>query len=247
VRKLNLNIRKILATLLWTGISVFVIFILVSAKRHQEESKCTGIEVTIHGVNNNFFIDKKDVVSFINAQNKPDAIGNPIGTFNLRRLETLLEKQVWIQSADLYFSDQNVLEVTIEEREPVARVFNNAGQSFYLDSSAKVLPLSDRLSARVPVFTGFPALAINMAKADSSLLNAIVDLGIALQADEFLQAMIEQTDITYDRKFELIPKLGKQIISFGTAADIPKKFAKLKAFSTLRLMFLMAFLSPVMM
>lgn len=207
-----------------------VIFVLIAANHHQEESKCAGIEVTIHGVNNNFFIDKKDVIAFINAQNKPAAIGNSIGNFNLRKLETLLENQVWIESADLYFNDQNVLQAEIEEREPVARVFTPLGHSFYLDSSSKILPLSNRLSARVPVFTGFPNYGGDLVHTDSMLLNGIVSLSLALQNDEFLQAMIEQIDINPYRKFELIPKLGKQIISFGTATDIPEKFSKLKAF-----------------
>ncbi len=155
----KLNIRKILSAIMWTGFFVCTIVLLIAANRHKEESKCTGIDVSIHGVNNNFFIDKKGVIAFFNEQVKPKAVGTAIKDFNLRQLETLLEKKVWINSADLFFNDQNILQVNIEEREPVARVFSITGNSFYLDSSCKILPLSDRLSARVPVFTDFPALA----------------------------------------------------------------------------------------
>ncbi len=226
----KLNIRKIFSAIMWTGLFACTIVILIAANRHKEASKCDRIDVSIHGVNNNFFIDKKGVLAFFNEQVKPKAVGTAIVNFNLRHLETLLEKQVWINSADLFFDDQNVLQVNIEEREPVARVFSTAGNSFYLDSSCKILPLSNRLSARVPVFTGFPVLADKINKADSSFLKGIVQLSLALQEDNFLQAMTEQVDITTDRKFELIPKLGKQTISFGSADGIPEKFAKLKAF-----------------
>jgi cell division protein FtsQ len=42
--------------------------------------------------------------------------------------------------------------------------------------------------------------------------------------------MIDQVDITASNKFELTPKLGNQIILFGDATNIDKKFDKLKLF-----------------
>ena len=42
--------------------------------------------------------------------------------------------------------------------------------------------------------------------------------------------MIDQVDITPSYKFELIPKLGDQVILFGDATNIEKKFDKLKLF-----------------
>ncbi|MFX8645035.1 hypothetical protein ABTM18_20020, partial [Acinetobacter baumannii] len=67
-----------------------------------------------------------------------------------------------------------VLNVKITEREPVARVFTAGGESFYVDSNALRLPLSDKLSARVPVFTNFPSNKQQLANADSIILKEIV-------------------------------------------------------------------------
>ncbi len=56
-----------------------------------------------------------------------------------------------------YFFDNNmVLHAKISEREPVARIFTITGGSFYIDSSAHRMPLSDKMNVRIPVFTGFP-------------------------------------------------------------------------------------------
>ncbi|MBK6829167.1 MAG: hypothetical protein IPG86_20990 [Chitinophagaceae bacterium] len=63
--------------------------------------------------------------------------------------------------------------MAVEEREPVARIFTSGGNTFYIDSSNTMLPLSEKFSARLPVFTGFPSEAKVLSKADSNLLNDI--------------------------------------------------------------------------
>ena len=66
------------------------------------------------------------------------------------------KKTQWIKKAELFFDNNNVLEVRITEREPIARIFTTSGSSFYIDSSLARLPLSDKFSPRLPVFTDFP-------------------------------------------------------------------------------------------
>ncbi len=53
---------------------------------------------------------------------------------------------------------------------------------------------------------------------------------MAIQKDSFRMAMIEQVDITPQRQFELIPKLGNAVVAFGDANDIDAKFNKLQLF-----------------
>jgi hypothetical protein len=53
---------------------------------------------------------------------------------------------------------------------------------------------------------------------------------MAIQKDSFRMAMIEQVDITQQRSFEMIPKIGNQVIVFGSAADAEAKFDKMELF-----------------
>jgi cell division protein FtsQ len=69
-----------------------------------------------------------------------------------------------------------------------------------------------------------------LSKADSSLLGDIKTISLALQKDTFSMAMIEQVDITPQRIFEMIPKIGNQLIVFGDATDVEAKLSKLKLF-----------------
>ncbi|HQR02141.1 MAG TPA: hypothetical protein PLA61_14915, partial [Ferruginibacter sp.] len=150
--------------------------------------------------------------------------------FNLKMMEAQLEKNIWIKSAELFFDNNEVLRVNVQEREPVARVFTATGNSFYIDQELTMLPLSDQFSARLPVFTGFPSDARVLAPADSSLLAEIRDVSLAIQQDTFCMALIDQVDITDRREFDMLPKVGNQLIRFGTGTDAEEKLNKLKLF-----------------
>lgn len=218
-------------TVLWFAIAGAGIVLLQAAVRSQNVKKCKGVEIEISGVSNNFFIDDKDVLSIIKNFVGGDPKGKTLESFSLRDIENNLEKDVWIKNAELFFDNNDVLQVSVDEREPAARLFSVDGNTFYIDSSLKILPLSDKFSARLPVFTGFPHSSnVTMKAADSSLLRSVLVISEQLQADSFLMAMVDQVDITPQRNFEMIPKIGNQTIVFGDATDAEGKFKKLKLF-----------------
>ncbi len=226
----KVNIKKVLLGTLWTLLGAGSIVLLVAAMQKKNAATCSGVEVNISGVSNNFFIDKADVLRLIQQHSGGTADGKEINRFNLRNIETELEREVWIREAELFFDNNNWLQASIEEREPVARIFSIGGNSFYIDSTDMMLPLSEKFSARLPVFTGFPSETKVLAKADSILLKDIKKLSLLIGNDAFLMGMIEQVDITQQRYFEMIPKIGKQLIIFGNAGDAEAKFNKLKLF-----------------
>ena len=120
--------------------------------------------------------------------------------------------------------------VEIQEREPLARVFTNNGASFYLDDSITILPLSNRHTARLPVFTSFSGSLNQLNKFDTALLKSIKTMGAFILKDSFLMSMIDQIDINKKNEFELIPKMGDQTIIFGDTSDLSQKFEKFELF-----------------
>ncbi|MBC7934345.1 MAG: hypothetical protein H7Y86_03150 [Rhizobacter sp.] len=231
MNKPEINIKKIMFTILWCVIGAAGVILLQAGVRSQNVKKCKDVQIDISGVNNNFFIDKADVLLIIKNFVGGNPVGRTLQTFNLRDIENSLEKDVWIKNAELFFDNNDVLQVSVDEREPAARLFSVDGNTFYIDSSLKVLPLSDKFSARLPVFTGFPHSSnVGMKAADSSLLRSVLLLSEHLQADSFLMAMVDQVDITAQRNFEMIPKIGNQTIVFGDATGAKEKFNKLKLF-----------------
>ncbi|UEG50292.1 hypothetical protein LK994_02235 [Ferruginibacter lapsinanis] len=224
-------IIKWLVVTLWVSVGIGTIVLLVAAIQKKDAQHCSNVIINVKGVSNNFFVDKKDIINSITAIVGGNPIGRPVSKFNLRTIESDLKKNVWVKTAQLFFDNNQVLQVDIFEREPMARVFTTTGTTFYIDSSVAVLPLSDKYSARLPVFTNFPSGSNKvLSKADSALLRDVLAISTTLQKDSFCMAMIDQVDITLQRTFQLIPKIGTQLIVFGDASDVEEKLQKLKLF-----------------
>lgn len=228
------NTRKVLkrigTVLLWAMVLTGFVILVAAAAHDKDETRCRGIVVKISGSDDNYFIEEKDIRSLIAKDRALSPVGMPVSNINIAVLETIVVRDPWVKDAEIFIDNQYRLHVKVTQREPIARVFTITGNSFYLDEERERIPVSERYTARVPVFTGFPSDAQQLQKADSLLATNIVDMGHFLLADKFWMAQVEQVTITGDRKFEIIPKLGDHIIAFGEGTDIDRKFSKLLAF-----------------
>ncbi len=223
------TIRKILFVTLWLCIGGGMLTLLLAAISKKNKGQCKDYSITIKGVQNNFFIDKKDVEQLLIKATKGNIKGEPIASFKLHELEQMLEHNTWIDEAELYFDNRDVLHITVMEKEPVARIFSTAGNSFYIDSAGRKIPLSDKLSARVPVFTGFPEKK-KMNAMDSTLLNNVRVTANYIINDPFWMSQVAQIDITPERNFEMVPVVGSHLVKLGDGENIPQKFKRLMIF-----------------
>lgn len=219
-------------TTMWVVIGAGVAVLLVAAVKLKSNALCKGVNIVIKSksANNIFFIDEKDILDSIASLEYEKPVGEPVSSFNLRSIELKLIKNIWVKKAELFFDNNEVLQVKVTEREPVARVFTTAGTSFYIDTANTMLPLNEKFPARVPAFTDFPSDKSVLSKEDSTLLNNVKNFSLALQQDTFCLALFDQIDITSQRTFEIVPKIGNNIIVFGDASDAAAKFKKIKLF-----------------
>jgi len=224
------TIRKIMIGTMWASVGTALVVLLVAAVRSRDKQSCQGIDVRITGTRNIIFIDKTDILHIISGKAGEHITGRPISEFDLCALENVIRKDVWVKNAQLFFDNNNILKVLVEEREPVARIFTSGGETFYIDSEVTRLPLSDKLSADVPVFTNFPNNGKGFSKPDSQLLRDIRDISMRISSDAFLKSLIDQVDISQRRYFEMIPMMGDQVIKFGNADNAGSKFEKLELF-----------------
>jgi cell division protein FtsQ len=223
------TIRKILFISVWLCIGGGMVTLLLAAISKKNKGQCKDYHITIKGAHNNFFIDQKDVEQILMNKTKSNIKGQPIASFNLHELEQVLEHSTWIDDAELYFDNQDILHVTVIEKEPVARIFTTEGNSFYIDSAGLKLPLSDKMSARVPMFTNFPDKKILSSK-ESLLLNDVRVTANFIMNDPFWMSQVAQIDITAERNFEMIPVIGNHLVKLGNGENIAQKFRRLMVF-----------------
>src|SRR5258705_1283642 len=191
--KKRYNFKNILANTLWTALGTGMIVLLVAAINKKNSDHCKAVKISIQGVKNNLFIDKTDVPLMLEKLNLGKLPGKPLDDFDLAAMEVRLRRNEWIKNAELFFDNNDVLKINIMEMEPIARIFNVSGYSFYIDASITRLPLSDKFSARLPVFTNFP-VTNSPSKADSNLLIDIKNISLYISNDPFWMAQIEQVD-----------------------------------------------------
>ena len=223
------TIKKVLFVALWLCIGGGMVTLLLAAITRKKNGQCNDYTILIKGKNSNYFIDEKDVQQLLMKATGDSIKGQPVASFELYQLEQMLEHNTWINDAELYFDNQDVLHVTVTEKVPVARIFTVAGESFYIDSLGKQMPLSEKLSARVPVFTNFPDKKV-ISVSDSLLLNNVKTTAIFIVNDPFWMAQVAQVDINEDRTFDMIPVVGNHTIKLGDGNHIDQKFHRLMVF-----------------
>jgi cell division protein FtsQ len=225
---MNLLWKKRMRSAGWLMLTATGIVLLVAGSQKKYNKECADIKVEVSGVNRHVFLDEKEVEKILTANG--DLIGEPIEAINLQLLEARLEKDKWIRNAELFFDNNQVLQVMVEEREPVARIFTIGGNSYYIDSAGSRLPLSDKVSIRVPMFTNFPSERTRLGRRDSILMVLVKQLATFIQADSFWNAQVSQVDITADRAFEMIPTIGNHKVVLGKGEDFTQKFNRLFSF-----------------
>jgi len=222
-------IKKIAMVSMWIGLGVCMLILLVASTRHHSGMICKDVEVTIRSAGAGTYITQKEILDRVSGRHPELLKGTLLKNISLSQLEKLLEQHLWIREAELYFDNNNILQIDIQERLPVARVFSVSGETFYVDDFGFRLPVNGKQIAYVPVFTGFPAIIYPLLPKDSLLLIQVKDMGIYMLKNDFWKAQIDQVNIQ-DDQMELIPKLGKHQILFGNGLDIERKFKRLMLF-----------------
>jgi cell division protein FtsQ len=221
-------IQNIVFVAMWLAIGGGMLTLLIAAIGKQKRDHCKDYLISIRSEHDNLFFDSQEVKKLLLNAAKGNVKGQRKSSLNLQQLERSLEANVWIKDAELYFDNKEVLHVVVTEREPVARVFTITGKSFYIDESGKRMPLSTRLSARLPVFTGFPEKVLG--KRDSTLLAHVTNTALFILDRPFWMSQVAQIDINEEKEFEMVPVVGNHTVKLGDGEMIDRKFHRLYIF-----------------
>ena len=221
--------QTILVRVLWSIAGAALIVLFVVAWKAKEEKKYNSIQIELVGENTAaLFMDEKEILQIIHEQGVKE--GQAIGELNLNTLEKYLETIRWVKKVELFLDNAQVLQVKIEQRIPIARIFTASGNSFYIDKEGLQLPLKQLTVLRLPVFTNFPSDQEKLSKPDSLLLNDILHFTQAVAADSFFMAQTAQVNIASNGDFELVPSVGDHLVLIGSVENIEDKLNRLYTF-----------------
>ena len=131
------------------------------------------VEVIFKGENARFL--SKEIVNKLLIQSNDSLFFQQKDMVALNKVEQQFNNHPVIKNAELYTVPQGKLYIEIEERLPIVRI--QADTSFYLDEAAQKIPLSERFTAKVPLFYG---------ELKEENMYALVQLISRLSSDAFL-------------------------------------------------------------
>jgi cell division protein FtsQ len=240
----KINFRKIIVIVLWIiGLSGLLAS-LAFATGKEKNVVAENLYVSVNNTEVNTFIDEEDVKEFFKDRN--DSILNTsLKNIDVNGLEKALNSHPAVENADIAVDVNGDVTIDVTQRTPLVRVMNMDGESYYIDNKSKLMPLSDKYTARVLIATGYiiepfasryQFLVNDIAKHEVfskvSVLDDIYSISAFIAKDSVLASLIHQINVTPDKELELYPSIGNHKIIFGEAKDFQEKFDKLKLFYT---------------
>jgi cell division protein FtsQ len=221
--------QQIVINILWSFAAAALILLFVVSWKAKSEKQLTDIQVELVGESAQaLFMDEISIRVILNEQGVQ--VGMPIEKINLTQLEKFIEKTEWVKNAEFFINNKLVLEVKIEQRIPIARVFTASGASFYIDNEGTRLPLKQLTVLNLPVFTGFPTDQPKLSKPDSVLLKDVLFFAKTIQKDSFFMAQVAQVNIEPNGTFQMVPTLGDHLVLLGTVDQLEDKLNRLFTF-----------------
>lgn len=212
----------------------------------KSEARTVATDLTISIANNeeNPFLSESDVKQFL-AERSDSVLANSYANISIPDLEKALNSHPAIENAEVSREMNGEIKVDILQRTPVLRVINKDGESYYIDSQSRLMPLNSNYTARVLVANGeilepyarryqfsVDQIGSNELFAKVSLLDDLLAVANYINRDSVLSVLVQQIYVNADKEMELYPAIGSHRIVFGDASNIAVKFNKLKLFYT---------------
>ena len=240
--KLKINYKKILVTVLWNIAISGLMTSLAFVGKKESLVKVGNLDITVNATGENQFVDEDDVKHFFIERH--DALLNAeVKDVNINALEKALNSHPAIENADLSVDVNGDVKINVTQRTPLVRVLTMGGESYYIDTQSKLMPLSDKYTARVLVVNGYVhepyarrcmfsvnQIAANEIFKEVSMLDDIYEMATYITKDTLLNDLVQQLSVNEEKEFEIYPSIGNHKIIFGDATDIAEKFEKLKVF-----------------
>jgi len=234
-------VKKIFRVFYYILIPVLIFVLMGLAIESNNLLVCNSINVNVDRSCGNYFIEPAEINQEVYTKFDTTG-GNYLNRQSLNKIENFITGMTYVRDADVYRTINGKLHTDITQRRPLIRVVNASGQSFYIDTDGRLMPLSSDYTARVMVVSGSinsqysPLVDLNQLSEEElneqeySVMKDIFKLAEYIDNHSLLNVFIGQMYVCSDKKFKLIPKNGSHIIEFGSIDRMEQKFNKLWVF-----------------
>lgn len=217
--------RRLIKILSWIGLAAWFVVILGFVSGEADEVICNRIDVIFSDTLQSGFVRDADIRTLFKEEGL-QLQGYPLKDINTRKLEELLEKNVYIREADVSTDISGRMEIYLEQRVPLVRVMPQGKKGFYLDKEGEVLPLSDQFVPHIFLVSGY----VNKPEGDDRgrQLQDIHAFCSYVSAHPFWSQQIVQLYVNRSGEFEMIPRVGAHQILLGSLEQWDEKLRNLE-------------------
>lgn len=214
-----------------TGLLLLAV-VIIWASVKQQRVKCSEVEIDLEPQDGTYFLSNAHVLKISANTNSPnDLIGKNIKELNTYKMLYNLQASPYVADADVFLGHNGKLKISVKQREPLFRVINQQGESYYVEKSGMKIPFMPRYSVRVPVLSGaVEEMPFDSSHIKSEVLKGAHKIFSIIASDPFWTAQIEQVYVDKFQDYILIPKVGSHTIVVGKPVHLETKFEKLQIF-----------------
>jgi cell division protein FtsQ len=217
-------------------IVTYLLLVLGFVRDAHDEVLCNGIDVLITDSLEHNFINESDVRNLIRLEH-PKIAGIPLSGLDAAGMEESLSKIPVIKSAQVYKRVDGRLVIEVSQRQPIVRIEDRGHRRYFLDEDGNVIPAVTGYAPYLLLVNGEidgaygkqqNVLESGTAASGESIMKDIIAMASYIAGDPFWNAQIVQVYVNREGEFELVPRVGAQIILFGDGSQIRQKFFKLE-------------------
>ena len=218
--------KKIIHIILWLIAIATIALSFGFSVKESRKLVCLEVKVDITDSSKVRFINSNEIKNWVKIYHR-EIFGRQIGSAYIRQILEGIQKHQAIENAavftNFYYNEvknSQVLVVRIKQRDPVFRVMGS-GRTYYVDRFGKYINWSAHYTPRVMMVSG--VIAYEFARKQ------LLPLITYIQKDPFLYAQIDQIHVGANGQLTMVPRIGDQLIYFGSTEDFQVKFRNLKA------------------
>jgi len=208
------------------GLAAWFVVILGFVSGEADEVLCTRIEVVLSDTVNNSFVTDSDIRAMFQSEGL-QLQGYPIHEINTRELERLLEKNAYLNGAEVSTDVSGRMEIRLEQRVPLVRIMPEGKAGFYLDTDGELLPLSGQYVPHIFLVSGYIEDPDESA-SESLQLEEIHNFCTYVSEHPFWSEQIVQLYVNRRGEYELIPRVGAHQILMGSMELWERKLRNLE-------------------
>ncbi len=227
-------IKKILHSIVWLGIIVWMTLIMGFIAGAKEKVICKQIHIDISDSTDIRFVTTSLVKELI-AGTGIQTLGFPLEDIQTRKLENRIEQNSYVANAEVHVSIDGFLTIDVDQRIPLMRIMPGGHGGYYVDKEGYMLPLSDSFAPMVLLFTGDIDLPETEGENDDMMLDTtqedisrMMAFARYVSSSGFWNRQIVQVYRNNEGNYEIIPRVGAHQINFGSLDNYREKLRNLK-------------------